>query len=170
MCSHRGCGQVPSAFPTQLGKCSSVLLCSSPAVPGPGSHTALAAAGCAGPRHRSGSFCASSPRHIHPAATWVGSQPAEATVGTDRGGENVCYSHRAPFGLSLRLLRRSQASCKRKPQRAARWGWDGHPVGSRRDSRSPLPAHSRFDLLSDLDLNWVLIKVKNNFTWKNPIV
>lgn len=32
MCSRRGCGQVPSDFPTQLWKCSSVLICSSLAV------------------------------------------------------------------------------------------------------------------------------------------
>lgn len=51
MCSHRGCGQVPSDFPTQLWKCSSVLICSSLAVPVPGSHTALAAGGYFGPHH-----------------------------------------------------------------------------------------------------------------------
>lgn len=51
MCSRRGCGQVPSGFTTQLWKCSSVLICSSPAVPVPGSHTALAAGGYFGPHH-----------------------------------------------------------------------------------------------------------------------
>lgn len=100
MCSRRGCGQVPSDFPTQLWKCSSGLICSSLAVPVPGSHTALAAGGYFGPRRSARAAALLPPvfpKLIRRASTPFDSQPSEARLETEEGGgENVCYFSRFP--------------------------------------------------------------------------
>lgn len=83
MCSHRGCGQVPSAFPTQLWEWSSALLCSSLAVPAQAPTQLWQLLGISVLPHGTRlphSFCGSSPKHINPVATWFDSQPAEETL------------------------------------------------------------------------------------------
>lgn len=138
MCSHRGCGQVPSAFPTQRWKCSSALICSSwcscPELPhSPGSWWVFRSL-----PQLSGS---GTPGFLTPGTSMGHPRSAIPTLQleTEReDGTNVHDFHKCLFSAELRLLRshRSQAAPERKPRQTLVWCCDmeSKPRGSSRNS------------------------------------
>lgn len=80
--------------------------------------------------------------------------------------------HKSPLVTlaALLLLAPGLSQAEAQPKDVCCCDMDRNPRGSRRNPRSLLTSLSCFDLLSDLDLNWVLIKVKNNSTWENLVV
>lgn len=139
VCRHRGCGQVPSALPTQLWKCSSALICSSrrscPGLPhSPGSCWVFRSL-----PQRSGSGTPG----IFPPSTSMGHPrgaiPTPQLEAEREGGKNVHDFHKSLFNGELLLLRShwSQAAPKRKPHQTLVWGCDteSQPRGCSRNSQ-----------------------------------